>query len=57
MIYRNGKETVGVFHGTDVIAAVYHGLNLVWRAVRSCFGTGTWLNAKPWINSDNWKNN
>lgn len=21
----------------------------------SCFGTGEWINAYPWINSDTWK--
>ncbi len=38
------------------IAAVYKGLRLVWTAVRSCFGKGYWINEKPWINDDAWRN-
>lgn len=41
------------------IGAIYQGTQLVWRtiynAIKSCFGSGTWLGDKPWIDSDNWK--
>lgn len=41
------------------IGAIYQGTKLVWRtiykAIKSCFGSGTWLSDKPWIDSDNWK--
>ena len=41
------------------IGAIYQGTKLVWRtiynAIKSCFGSGTWLGDKPWIDSDNWK--
>lgn len=56
MIIRGGKEIVARFHGQRSLAATYHGLKLVWQAVRSCFGKGIWRNDKPWINSDKWKN-
>ena len=38
------------------ITAVYKGLRLVWTAIRSCFGKGFWINDKPWLNTDAWKN-
>ena len=38
------------------IAAFYWGARLVWMAVRSCFGSGIWVQSKPWIGSEKWKN-
>lgn len=40
-----------------VVTEVYKGANLVWSAVKSCFGKGFWINDKPWLNSDAWNNN
>ena len=43
------------------IGAIYQGTKLVWRtvynAIKSCFGSGTWLGDKPWIGDELWKNN
>lgn len=43
------------------IGAIYQGTRLVWRtvynAIKSCFGSGTWLGDKPWLGDDQWKNN
>ena len=43
------------------IGAIYQGTKLVWRtvynAVKSCFGSGTWLGDKLWLGDDLWKNN
>lgn len=71
MIIKNGKlilqiqkQVTEVVNGVNVtvqrnFGAVYKGTQLVWRtvynAVKSCFGSGTWLDEKPWIDSDNWK--
>ena len=38
------------------LKAVYYGANIVWQAIRSCFGAGYWVNDKVWINEENWKN-
>lgn len=43
------------------IGAIYQGTRLVWRtiynAIKSCFGSGTWLGDKLWLGDDLWKNN
>lgn len=52
----NQHSIVAKIINSRPLVAVYHGLRLVWIAVRSCFGKGIWLNDKPWINSDKWKN-
>lgn len=45
----------------QTIGAVYKGSQLVWltvyNAIKSCFGSGTWIQDKPWLDSDYWKNN
>lgn len=69
MIFKGGKLITQVQKSiTDLtnnqavqknIGAIYQGTKLVWRtvynAIKSCFGSGTWLGDKPWIDSDNWK--
>lgn len=39
-----------------IISAVYIGASLLWTLVRSCYGRGYWINEKPWLNGDAWKN-
>ena len=36
---------------------VYYGANLVWQAVRSCFGSGIWISQKTWLGEESWKYN
>ena len=31
-------------------------LRLIWELVNSCFGSGVWVNDRPWNNSDGWNN-
>lgn len=40
-----------LYKGADVDAATK-----IWEAVSSCLGSGIWRGAKPWINSEKWKN-
>lgn len=56
MIYLNNKEISAIHVAGRTIGAVYKGLQLVWQAVRSCFGKGWWINDKPWDNNDSWRN-
>lgn len=58
------KEITDILTGEPVqkqIGAIYKGTQLVWRtvynAIKSCFGSGTWIQDKPWLGSDEWKSN
>ena len=73
MIYRNGKLITEVHQNIrqlidqvsqlteQSIGAIYKGSQLIWvtiyNAVKSCFGSGTWLQDTPWLDNDFWKNN
>lgn len=69
MIYKNNKLITGINRNVidelqkktkRAIGKVYLGTQLVWitiaNAIRSCFGSGTWLQDRNWINDDNWTN-
>lgn len=57
MLQVNKKEIIALYKQGKSVQAVYRGLYLVWLAVRSCFGSGVWINEKPWLNDETWKNN
>ena len=71
MIFKNGKlitqvqkQITDILTGESVqknIGAIYQGSKLVWRtaynAIKSCFGSGTWLGDKPWLGDNFWKHN
>lgn len=60
-----GKQLVNLVvqtpKGFKRVTAIYHIVQgkakIVWQAVRSCFGSGMWLNEKPWINEESYINN
>lgn len=56
MIFVNdNREVVNVVAKGKVIAAIYKGAQLLWEAIRSCFGSGMWTGAKPWLGAEGWK--
>ena len=56
MVFKNGKEIVEVYRGKKEILEIYRGKTIVWQMIRSCFGNGYWINDRPWLNTDGWKN-
>lgn len=57
MIKINKKEIITLYKQGKPIQAAYKGAHLIWQAIRSCFGSGAWINVKPWLNDEAWKNN
>lgn len=56
MIYvKNRKPVTGIYYKNKIITAVYANARLVWQLIRSCFGSGYWIQDKPWIGTDAWK--
>lgn len=41
----------------NLVTTIWLNGKVIWQAVNSAFGSGAWINEKPWINSDAWKNN
>lgn len=56
MAYKNRAEITSVNVRKTPIQAIYRFGVVLWQAVRSCFGSGVWVNEKPWINDEIWKN-
>lgn len=61
MIVKDGMVAVRLVNGNKEATMVFHVVNgrpiLVWQAVRSCFGSGVWVSAKPWLGQEKWINN
>jgi hypothetical protein len=57
MLYKSGNKIGGVYFNNKVITKIYHGANLVWQLIKSCFGAGYWISVNPWLGSDAWKEN
>lgn len=56
MLKINGKDIVDVKFFGRTITAIYQAGQLIWEAIRSCFGAGYWDNDQPWDNDDAWSN-
>lgn len=56
MVLKDKNEVVGIFSSKKPIQAIYRAGEIIWQAIRSCFGSGVWVNDKPWINDEVWKN-
>lgn len=57
MIQISKKEIISLYKQGKPIQAMYKGIYLIWQGIRSCFGSGMWINEKPWLNDEGWKNN
>lgn len=57
MKYVNGKPIESHMIDGKMISTMWLNGKIIWQSVRSCFGSGAWLNEKPWLNEEAWKNN
>lgn len=57
IIFKKNKELSNLYIGKQIKSSVYLGNTLRWQAIRSCFGNGFYINEKPWLNEESWKNN
>ena len=51
-----GKNIIAFVVQEKQIAYFYIGDKLIWQSVRSCFGSGYWIDDAPWKNDEGWKN-
>lgn len=56
MIYKGTRDIIEISRGRQDISYVYYGKYLVWQLAGSCYGTGHWINDRPWLNNDAWRN-
>ena len=56
MIKINNKDITEVYINSKKISVIYKSGRLIWQAIRSCFGSGFWVNEKPWLNEEGWRN-
>ena len=56
MIHTENKDISRLNAFSKVVAYTRVGSNLVWQAIKSCFGLGYFVNNKEWSNTDAWKN-
>ena len=60
MIFHEGNKELSARYELEhpgrwrVVTEVYQGAQLIWTAIKSCFGAGFWINDKPWINDEGW---
>ena len=57
MLNINGKTVVSMMRDGKILSAMYRNGQLIWQAVRSCFGSGIWVERKPWLDTEKWKDN
>lgn len=38
-----------------VLSSISDAKGVIWAGVRSCYGSGVWLGAKPWLGNDAWE--
>lgn len=55
MLFKKGRKIIGIFVAGRTIKAVHYGAHLVWEAIRSCFGSGKWVDKYPWLDKELWK--
>lgn len=57
MIEINDKRPQGMWINGKRVAFLFTAARKIWEAIRSCFGSGIWREAKSWSDTDKWKEN
>lgn len=64
MIYKEGTKTpsTGIYtliNGVKKeLTTIYtDARRIIWQLIRSCYGKGYWIEDKPWLDNDTWKDN
>lgn len=56
MIWSEGSEYQNIAINGKYVEKAYLNGQLIYIGIRSCYGSGAWLNAKAYLNDDAWKN-
>lgn len=57
MLWRDGKEIEQQQINGSQVEQMWLNGKLIWQGVRSCYGSGAWIDTKPWLDNDGWKDN
>lgn len=55
MIKHGGKEITAIVALGKAITLVKKAGRTLWQSVRSCFAAGYWIDEKPWLDDEAWK--
>lgn len=56
MIWSEGSEYQNISINGKYVEKAYLDGKLIYIGIRSCYGGGAWINKKPYLNNDAWKN-
>jgi len=51
----NGETVETQMINGEMVSEMWLNGELIWQAVRSCFGSGYWIDEKPWLDDEVWK--
>lgn len=55
-MYYKGLEIVAINYLKKSTIAIYQYSKIIWQAINSCFGGGSWNNDSPFDNDEAWSN-
>jgi hypothetical protein len=56
MKWINGEEISSQMIGGEMVETMWLNGEIIWQGIRSCYGSGAWLNSRPYTDNDGWKN-
>ena len=56
MIWIDGHSKASQMIDGHMVETMWLNGHIIWQGIRSCYGGGMWLNEKPYLNTDGWKN-